>query len=415
MSISTYHKAQRDVHAHGCRTAGADEGQRHTDNWCDFQYHADVHDTVDKQHAEYAGTNEHAQLVLGAKAVIEDFQTQERQYQNDGDRADKPQCLSHLCKHKVVVNFRDRDIVFLAGMESHAEDLAIGERLQTAILLIFDVFRVCARVQQHQNTLFVSVSQQKVPHGDQRHRNGDQKRQGVLPGDLCGKKHSQEDHCKDNGSTIVALQCNEPCGDRAVYAQQQHVQRLVHVLLVLCQMQGKGKDKRQLQHLRGLKLDKAQIQPCLVVCAGALVSQRRKGEQCQDQGDGRGEKPEPDELVIIDGRQHQQAGHTQTAGEQLRPVIAGAHRADDVILPDGVQQDNAQGRAEQRRQNERLVQPPPVGEQGIHGLFPLGRFGLIESSHVVYFQKRGCVSRRCPSIFGRDCGTVRQLQCAASG
>ena len=151
--------------------------------------------------------------------------------------------------------------------------------------------------------------------------------------------------------------------------QQQHVQRLVHVALIFGKVQRKCQDKRQLQHFRGLELDKAQIQPRLVIGTGTLVSQRRKGQQREHQCHRSIQEPEPDEFVVIDRREHQQASQTQSAGEQLRPVIAGAHRTDNVILPDRVQQDNAQHGTEQCRQNQRLVQPPPVDHQRAYWFF----------------------------------------------
>ena len=134
-------------------------------------------------------------------------------------------------------------------------------------------------------------------------------------------------------------------------------------------MQGKCQDKRQLQHFRGLELDKAQIQPRLVIGTGTLVSQRRKGQQREHQCHRSIQEPEPDEFVVIDRREHQQASQTQSTGEQLRPVIAGAYRTDNVILPDRVQQDNAQHGTEQCRQNQRLVQPPPVDHQRTYWFF----------------------------------------------
>ncbi len=165
--------------------------------------------------------------------------------------------------------------------------------------------------------------------------------------------------------------------------EQQHVQGLVHVLLIFRQMGGKGKDESELQHLGGLELERADFQPRLVVCALTPLSQRRKAKTGQHQRNGRIDEPESGDFVVVDKGERTNTDDSQQTGEELRAVVAGTHSIGDAVLPDGEEQENAASGAENGGKDQGFVQPPPVLVQPALRLFPAG--GRVFSNHGISF------------------------------
>ena len=95
------------------------------------------------------------------------------------------------------------------------------------------------------------------------------------------------------------------------------MQGLVHLLLVTGEMIAESQYERQLQNLRGLELDKSEVQPRLVVSALTPVAERRKGQGGQRQCHGNEYHPQLYKLSVVYERYDYRSHDTCRHGKRL--------------------------------------------------------------------------------------------------
>ena len=170
-------------------------------------------------------------------------------------------------------------------MQPLAEQIAGFDRGNAEILLIFQSQRIGSGVQQHTDASAVDFSEGVCPDCPDHQRHQCRAAEQIPERKPRRKQHEDRHGCKNDRGTVVTLHSDDACRNCGMHQQQEQVQRLIQLFRDLGDMQGKGDEKDQLQDLRRLHLNEAEVDPVDVVRALSAVSEARECQSDQTQRD----------------------------------------------------------------------------------------------------------------------------------
>ena len=117
------------------------------------------------------------------EAVREHPERHEHQQRQHDQRADDAPCLPDIGEDEVVVHLRDGDIVPID--ESLPEHPAIGEGGEGMVLLVLQILRVHAGVDEDEDAVLVRILQDEIPGKQRRKRDRHNRREDIPQGNLA--------------------------------------------------------------------------------------------------------------------------------------------------------------------------------------------------------------------------------------
>ena len=148
------------------------------------------------------------------------------------ERAEKAENLSDVGENEVVVYFRHIDVLIDVLKETLAENSPGFQCSKTEILLILDILRISAGVEEYSiRFLWNSLSKlNHIPAATPATTKGAATR--YFHEIFAEYEHKQKYSYEYDSRTVVALQCDDTDRYSGVKQQKQHMQRLVHIFLV---------------------------------------------------------------------------------------------------------------------------------------------------------------------------------------
>jgi hypothetical protein len=175
--------------------------------------------------------------------------------------------------------------------------------------------------------------------------------------------------------------------------QLQQLARLVHAAAHLVEVHGEGHDKADLRELGGLKGDRPDLVPGIVVAAGgriaddefvaeqAEIPQHQRGQH-QPPRDGYMKRPHVHQVVVVDAREQHGRRQPHQGGRRLHQRAAVAAEAADLpgdgiigeaaelLHADGHQHDAGEHAAPEAHGKIGPVRAPEIAGNRLHGTPP---------------------------------------------
>lgn len=219
--------------------------------------------------------------------------------------------------------------------------------------MLIDLGGIIFGIDEGEDTVTLNIIKDFQPYHRGSRRHDEHTSREIKPVHAGGKHHADKHQDENEGGAHVAGGDDKQYGDRRVSAEKKDIFQAGNIVFDLAQMKGKGDDKADFDDLRGLEIKAADSVPGESVASSVGGDAEEKEHDHQQYAGAGNDRPELENDVIVDERDHQSGEKAQAHGENHNRRVTGEQIAGAVIFESGAtDHDHAENRKGEGDENE---------------------------------------------------------------